>query len=68
MSDLNKFMESFTIEVFGRSKDECTEKQICVKCGKSAKKFKDELSKKEYTLSTFCQDCQDHFFKKDDNL
>ena len=31
-------------------------------CGKEIKKFKDQLSQKEYTISGLCQDCQDKFF------
>jgi len=33
-----------------------------VGCGGPAADFRDELSKKEYTISGFCQKCQDSFF------
>ncbi len=40
---------------------------LCVKppigCGEPATKFKDELSRKEYTISGWCQKCQDGFFE-----
>jgi len=38
-------------------------KKICVQCGQKAINFKDELSKKEYTISGFCQICQDNYFE-----
>lgn len=36
--------------------------QKCCKCGGDASVFKDELSKKEYSLTGWCQTCQDDFF------
>ena len=36
--------------------------QKCSRCGGDASKFKDELSKKEYKLTAWCQSCQDEFF------
>lgn len=35
-------------------------------CGGDATEFKDELSKKEYTISGLCQKCQDKVFGSDD--
>lgn len=35
---------------------------ICAWCGKPATEFRDELSRKEYTISGFCQECQDETF------
>lgn len=38
----------------------------CVKppigCGKPATKFRDEISRKEFTISGLCQECQDKIF------
>lgn len=34
----------------------------CTWCGKDITPFRDELSKKEYTISGFCQTCQDETF------
>ena len=36
--------------------------KACVKCRGDASEFKDELSAKEYTISGWCQKCQDAFF------
>ena len=37
----------------------------CTICRKPATDFRDDLSRKEYTLSGFCQTCQDDFFTDD---
>lgn len=34
----------------------------CVMCPNSAVQFRDELSRKEYTISGMCQACQDRVF------
>ena len=34
----------------------------CVNCTGDASNFKDTLSAKEFTISGFCQACQDKFF------
>lgn len=35
----------------------------CVFCGNPALTFKDELSKKEFSISGICQSCQDEVFE-----
>jgi hypothetical protein len=37
----------------------------CVHCKKEAKKFRDFLSLKEYSISKLCQECQDNIWKED---
>lgn len=39
-------------------------KDICVLCGQSATKFRDDASRREYTISGACQSCQDRFFEE----
>lgn len=39
---------------------------VCVLCNQPAIEFKDELSRKEYTISGMCQKCQDDVFGGDD--
>lgn len=43
---------------------ELVSKNLCPFCKKEVKieDFKDELSKKEYSISGLCQSCQDSFF------
>ena len=43
----------------GRIRVNSIQNDICSSCGKPALNFKDELSQREYTISGFCQDCQD---------
>lgn len=38
------------------------EKGLCPMCKLEIKGFKDELSKKEFSISGMCQKCQDKFF------
>jgi hypothetical protein len=35
---------------------------LCTACGGPATDFKDALSKREYSISGFCQKCQDSIF------
>lgn len=41
------------------------ERGLCPTCEKKVKEeeFKDELSKKEYSINGMCQECQDNTFK-----
>lgn len=48
--------------MFGRKRTDSIKADICVGCGKAANDFSDELSRKEYTISGFCQQCQDGIF------
>ena len=43
----------------GRKRVDSIKSDICSWCGKSATDFRDSLSRKEYTISGFCQKCQD---------
>lgn len=46
----------------GRKRVDSIKQDICSWCGKPATEFRDELSRKEYTISGFCQECQDEVF------
>lgn len=59
-SEKSPEMEEFLEKVFGRTSAIKTDK--CVLCGKPAVEFKDEISKREYTISGMCQECQDKVF------
>ena len=47
----------------GRKRVDSIKSDICSWCGKPATEFKDDLSRKEYTISGFCQECQDKTFE-----
>ena len=46
----------------GRKRVESIRSDVCSWCGKPATEFRDGLSRKEYTISGFCQECQDKTF------
>lgn len=46
----------------GRNRVETITNNICMCCGKEANDFRDDLSRKEFSISGMCQDCQDSFF------
>ena len=46
----------------GRARVASIESDICSWCGKSATTFRDALSRNEYSISGFCQECQDKTF------
>lgn len=56
---MQDFLDSIAKETFGRSRTESIEADTCVDCGGPATEFKDQLSRKEYTISGMCQECQD---------
>lgn len=65
--EMMEFLDTITKNYKGRTLSESWEKQICVWCGEPAIEFTDTLSLKEYTISGFCQKCQDETFGADDD-
>ena len=59
---MDKFKEEMAFQLFGRSRTLAFAGNQCVKCGEFAKDFRDEISRKEYGISGFCQPCQDETF------
>lgn len=59
---MQKFVDGFAKQVFGRTNSESINTNTCVSCGLPADKFKDKISQKEYTISGLCQKCQDSVF------
>mgnify|MGYP007044129294 CR=1 FL=1 len=64
---LETMLNKFTSTTFGRERTDSISKDVCVTCGKEATNFKDQLSRKEYTISGMCQTCQDSVFGEDDD-
>ena len=46
----------------GKDRVETIADNHCMTCNNAAHQFRDELSRKEYTISGMCQRCQDNFF------
>jgi len=63
MDNLENTIERISQNGYGRSRKQSILNRICLQCGKDAKMFKDDISKKEFGLSGFCQNCQDDFFE-----
>ena len=62
MSTMEQFQEDISMKLFGRSVSLAKAGNQCVCCGKSATEFRDEISKREYRISSLCQHCQDEVF------
>lgn len=69
-SDKDEGMEKDLTKLFGFDRRESIKGNHCVPppigCGGPANEFRDELSRKEYTISGLCQKCQDLIFKEPD--
>lgn len=55
-------LERISMSLYGRSRLDCIRNNTCVMCGSAAKEFRDELSRKEFSISGMCQKCQDETF------
>jgi hypothetical protein len=61
----SKEINSFIDSILPNPRVRSIKGDICVSCGKGAKIFRNHISKKEYTISGLCQNCQDMVFGKD---
>jgi len=59
---MQTFLNAFAEKAFGKAVDKCAEQAICVFCHKPVTGFRDSLSRKEYSISGLCQECQDEVF------
>ncbi len=57
---INKLLKSLT----GQDREKTIAKNICINCGKPAPpdSFRDEISRKEFRISSLCMICQDKIF------
>ena len=62
MTAMQQFQEQISMAFFGRSVSLAKAGNQCVCCGKLANEFRDEISKREYHISSLCQKCQDEVF------
>tara|TARA_Y100000034_G_scaffold115237_1_gene152195 strand:- start:172 stop:402 length:231 start_codon:yes stop_codon:yes gene_type:complete len=64
---MKKLLDSVSEDIakisgYGMKRSDAMSAKKCSKCGGDASEFKDKLSEKEYTLTAWCQKCQDNFF------
>ena len=62
MSEIEQMKEDMAMKLFGRSRTIALAGNECVKCGEFNLEFRDEISRKEYSISALCQCCQDGSF------
>lgn len=55
-------LERVSTSLYGRSRLACIRNDTCVMCGSRAKEFRDDLSRREFAISSLCQKCQDETF------
>ena len=65
-SDKSPEIEKLFTDIFGSDRTSFIEMDRCTVCGQTVIGFKDDLSAREYTISGFCQECQDEVFGEDD--
>ena len=56
---MEKVLDDLTKKIFNKSRTETIKTNQCMTCNKPATGFRDDISRKEYTISGMCQDCQD---------
>ena len=56
------FLDALLDSLTGVSRVAAVAEGFCVMCSGDAEDFRDSLSKKEYTISGMCQECQDSIF------
>lgn len=59
-SEIEKLIDSTNPS--GRKRVDSIKADVCSWCGKPATDFTDDLSRREYSISGFCQACQDKTF------
>lgn len=50
----------------GKDRTACINQKDCMLCDSPDLNFRDEVSKREYSISGMCQNCQDEFFGVDE--
>ena len=59
---MDEVKDEMSFALFGRSRGVALAVGQCVKCGQYDLEFRDEISRKEYSISALCQCCQDGIF------
>lgn len=56
-------IEDLLTSINGVSRQDAAAKKICTWCKQPITEFRDDLSRKEWRISGFCQTCQDETFE-----
>lgn len=62
---MQAFLDQLSMITFGMTHGKANEQHICVSCRGIVhdSQFKNDLARKEHTISALCQGCQDRIFK-----
>ena len=63
--EMSEALDQIQTIIFGRTRTESISGDVCVTCGGKADTFRNDISKKEYSIGGMCQGCQDSVFEKD---
>lgn len=55
-------IDSFLSAIMGKNRVEVIHSGRCMTCSGRAAEFKDQLSRREYSITGMCQNCQDAFY------
>lgn len=64
--DFTKSLDVLSESLTGVKRTDAIKSDTCVFCKQPANKFRDELSRKEFTISGMCQKCQDEVFGEEE--
>jgi len=59
----NPQIEHLIMQMTGKDRRTTIKEGHCITCEVGVTTFRDDLSRKEYTISGMCQQCQDSVFK-----
>lgn len=59
---LQNVIDNMSESAFGEKQSEAIKKETCIFCKQPIDSFRDELSRREYSISGLCQSCQDEIF------
>lgn len=59
---MEEFLDKLSMATMNRSRSLSLAGNNCVSCGGRADTFRDEISRREYKISSLCQKCQDKVF------
>lgn len=61
--EMNAVLEYTSMRIFGRSRLQSILDDVCLSCKHPANEFRDEVSRKEFSITGMCQKCQDSVFR-----
>lgn len=63
---MQKLLDNFSQAAFGKTNSGAVKEQVCVICKGPANEFRDELSRREFSISGLCEGCQDSVFGEEE--